>query len=84
MEDEMQQDDHDRPGDNTLKPPVKTKPQGQKAENPDQGQGGTTMAASDPTQIIADAIQRHVPTASSDQAQAAAKDAIGRLKNIGK
>jgi hypothetical protein len=42
------------------------------------------MAASDPTQIIADAIQRHVPTASSDQAQAAAKDAIGRLKNIGK
>ena len=38
------------------------------------------MAASDRTQIIADAIQRHVPTASSDQAQAAAKDAMGRLK----
>ena len=81
----MQQDDFDRPGEKTLKPssPV-TKPRERKAANQDEGEGGTTMAASDHTQIIADAIQRHVPTASSDQAQAAAKDAMERLKKAGK
>lgn len=81
----MQQDDFDRPGEKTLKPsgPV-TKPRERKAANQDEGEGGTTMAASDHTQIIAEAIQRHVPTASSDQAQAAAKDAMGRLKKAGK
>ena len=35
-------------------------------------------------QIIADAVRRHVPTASRDQAEATAKDAVGRLEKTGK
>jgi hypothetical protein len=38
------------------------------------------MAASDPVQLIADAKRRHIRMASADQAEAAAKDAIGQLK----
>jgi hypothetical protein len=77
----MQQDDFDRPGESKLTPsiPAKKTPQ-EPGEIHDEGEAGPTLTPSDPAQIIAEAIQRHVPTASSDQAEAAAKDALGRLK----
>jgi hypothetical protein len=48
---------------------------GPKGQNSDNGEAA---------QIIVDAIRRHVPTASRDQAEATAKDAVGRLEKTGK
>ena len=81
----MQQDDFDRPGAPKLTSsgPVKKVPREQKAGNPDEGEGGPTMAVSDPTQIIADAIRLRVVTVSVDQAEGAAEDVQRRLNKAG-
>ena len=81
----MQQDDQDHPVETTLKPfdPVKQVPRDRKAETPGNGEPGPAMAASDPTQIIADAIRRRVVTVSVDQAEGAAEDVQRRLKKAG-
>lgn len=65
----MQQDDIDRPGEAV---PTLTKKVPPKPKEPD------------PVQIIADAIRRHVPTASSDQIKDTAKEVVGRLEQAGK
>ena len=52
-----------------------------KASRESKGQNSDNGEAA---QIIVDAVRRHVPTASRDQAEATAKDAVGRLEKTGK
>lgn len=80
----MQQDDFDRPGDKTLKlsGPVEKGPRKPKGE-PEEGEVQSTIAAPNPKQIIADAIQQDVVTVSGDRAQGAAEAVLARLRKAG-
>jgi hypothetical protein len=56
---------------------------GDKTHKP-SGSSKASRASGEAAQIIVDAVRRHVPTASRDQAEATAKDAVEQLEKSGK